>query len=1291
MRHLLKFYTLIFILMINQVAAQNPNVTFWECATDLSNSSSSQLNTQSTQNCSKTSSDWLNQYQFMDNYIPNASSFEAIKTIPINLVIFGEDDGSQYPFHIGLDMPNMATYYDQFGIEIPNPYSTSSNLANSFEAWLNSTNVNTAAPTNAAQILNSGNFIPYNFNICNPASLPDSKIRYVIKHYYFYQNSTINNAQVTFSAYAIAENAAGNTYPMINEGSNFQHIVDGQAINLHLGINPDAAAQVNCFLYKYFNYPGAGGWSLEGTYSSQPILYTASASKIYEYLVAPPDSTFPYGPDDWDDISGYAFFFGHLPHELGHRLSLGHIYDSEIITPTNIEFLDDIFECISPQRFRMGNNLMGQDNPIAISPKQMGRMHRILSTDKSIIPGNSTRHFAYGYSAIPHEITGNETWDFTFKSYNDIVVKKGATLTLTCRLEMVKEAAIIVEQGGLLVVDGATITSARSAGTDHEGLWKGIQVWGDSNKGQYQLDPQGFYYQGRVEVRNGAIIENAEIAIQAWKPGSWINGGGIIKTTVATIRNCWKGIHFGFYNIYNSASYSRNSTFETTADLINGDVPQTFIEGWAFKGVKVNSCIFRNTNPNAIDTNQLGRGIYLESAKGIIVGLTTATVTDFCDETNPDWQPNVFENLFKGVELVNFGMQQTNGLFTSTVTRNYFKNCITSIECRGMPAVSINQNKILLGGNSVYHTDNEGIKHLSYSGFSVSENCIEQIGTNADKTVGILISEVGGDNNQVYKNKSKNNEYAYLSNGKNRTAAPTNQIYKGLQFLCNQNFGTQEYDIAVEGDGTLPTDPMNGIRYYQGGTGSNTNSNSAGNLFTNYCPTIESDIYNITPNPIEYFYANNAAEMPQCYSLNVSAQQTTIQNQCLTSIINQNGSSILTPNQKNLLLADFVIKNSQFLAVAIIHNNIIDDGNTQNLLQTISTTLPTDFLSLRNLMLNNSPNLSELVIQNLVSESTILQNSDLLSIIAANPDVARNEELLRMLRDKTNPMDEWMIEFLREAGTYETNRKLLEQTYAQKQFEREEIAWKMVRHLLSDTITDTLNHTELHQWLNIIGSPRAKYMIADDYASIGKFNDAFTVLNMMQERYLDRYEKMELLGMKAWLSLQITLNSDGRNIFELTTAELESIKPFAENERIYGLAGTFAANVLNHYKPKSYLLPNIYPTNTNNIRTSNTGNPNNKRRTIKKLVNNKTNVKSEIGIYPNPVNNFVNIDLNNSPMVYKVNIYSLKGDMVLSQVIVGEKLVKLNVANLSNGTYNLELFDNKGNIIESEKLIVQHN
>ncbi len=358
----------------------------------------------------------------------------------------------------------------------------------------------------------------------------------------------------------------------------------------------------------------------------------------------------------------------------------------------------------------------------------------------------------------------------------------------------------------------------------------------------------------------------------------------------------------------------------------------------------------------------------------------------------------------------------------------------------------------------------------------------------------------------------------------------------------------------------------------------------------------------------------------------------------------------------------------------------------------ISTSMPTNAVELRNVLLNNSPNLSNAVIQDLISENTILQNSDLLSIIAANPDIAHNEEFLRMLREKTNPMDEWMIEFLREAGTYQTNRTLLEQTFVQKQSEKDAIAWKMVRHLLNDTVSDTLFHAELHQWLNIIGSPKAKYMIVEDYASMGNFNAALQLLNNMDVRFLDRYEVLELQGMKSWITLQGHLFAEGRNIYELTSTELNSIKPLAENQRVYGLAGTFAANVLNHYEPESYKLITIYPDINNRSMSDNNDRNQKKRRTIKKLSSSKlhTTLPSTISIYPNPANNIVTVNLNNTSSIIKICLYSLKGDLILTKQLLGEKSFTLNVADIESGTYNIEFTDNKGNIIKSEKLIVRN-
>jgi len=56
---------------------------------------------------------------------------------------------------------------------------------------------------------------------------------------------------------------------------------------------------------------------------------------------------------------------------------------------------------------------------------------------------------------------------------------------------------------------------------------------------------------------------------------------------------------------------------------------------------------------------------------------------------------------------------------------------------------------------------------------------------------------------------------------------------------------------------------------------------------------------------------------------------------------------------------------------------------------------------------------------------------------------------------------------------------------------------------------------------------------------------------------------------------------------------------------------------------------------------------------------------------------------------FSLALTGVKGELVLNQTIQGEKLVKLNTSNFVNGSYTLQLIDNKGNCIKTEKLIVQ--
>lgn len=1037
-------------------------------------------------------------------------------------------------------------------------------------------------------------------------------------------------------------------------------------MNLHLQLNPEAENFVNCYLIRRPNVSNALGYAGFPQYNGENLPAILSGT----------------GFDDTVSVwqGAYFYFRNHLHHEIGHLLGLYHINSvatSESLNPTDLDFLCDVYN--NPPAYIDGcNNVMGgvTTDDYYFSPLQMGRMHRGLSTDAGI---NGTgvrylRHYAYGYSSVPHNITTNETWDFVFKSYNDIIVKKGATLTLKCRLEMVPEAKIVVEQGGKLILDGAIITSARNAGPLHEGLWKGIEVWGTDDKSQTQVDPSSKRYQGIIELKNDAIIENAYIAVQLRNPLTWTNGGGIILMNNSTIRNCSKGVHFASYPNYISISSIKNSKFQTTQKLLGSAKPQTFIDGWSFKGVLISNCIFENTNPNVTQLDQLGKGIYLESARAIISGETTSTFSDYCTENNPNWKPNVFTNLYKGVELVNVGAPQTNGAFASTVTRNIFNNCIFGIECKGMPLIKIEQNKIKMGNNPIYNDYNEGIKYSSNTGFSIQENCIEKIGSNALFFDGIIVANAGGDNNDVYKNKSINMDYAFLSNGKNRTAAPTVGKYKGLQFLCNLNQGSQQYDIAVVNDPNDPNNPMTGIRYYQGGNGSSSNPTAAGNTFT-YCNSGNYNLYNSTINSVVYFHNNGFSQTPNCYSWNITPSSST-NNTCASRLSGGGGSSgiVLQNEYQNL--------NSQYVIMSSIYSNTIDNGNTSSLLDMIVNDTYSDEDELLIELQNLSPNLSEKVILKLIDENKFISNQSLLYLIASNPDIAYNEVILKKLSEKINPFDEWMLDFLRDAGTYTTDRTLIEKRFASIQYEREAKIWEIIRSKVHDSIE---NVEELNSWLNLIGTPNAKFILMDNYISSGNYVEAENTLNSFIKEDLDESEQLELELTREWINFVKSTLSENKNMHQLEESEIDFLRSFCTDDKVNGRVKTIAQNIVNSYYPESYVQTTIYPSMSKSSQINTT------YRILKENTDAYTKNSVKISVYPNPTTDFVKFDFGAKNLIHKITVQTVSGIEILEVAVdKNERYKKMKLDNFTDGIYILHFLSVDGVILKSEKLVVQN-
>ncbi|MFT6338742.1 MAG: hypothetical protein ACJATI_005519 [Halioglobus sp.] len=137
----------------------------------------------------------------------------------------------------------------------------------------------------------------------------------------------------------------------------------------------------------------------------------------------------------------------------------------------------------------------------------------------------------------------------------DLIVKNGATLTINIDVQFSQSSQLIIEPGGKVIVDGATLSKCPDAM-----YWKGVHVQSTWAVG---FNP---YVPGEIEMKNGAVIRDAEVGINTKNTYEYSNntikhGGGIVTMNNSFVINCTRGIEFsafgyGFWGISSNAEQS---------------------------------------------------------------------------------------------------------------------------------------------------------------------------------------------------------------------------------------------------------------------------------------------------------------------------------------------------------------------------------------------------------------------------------------------------------------------------------------------------------------------------------------------------------------------------------------------------------------------------------------------------------------------------------------------------------------------------------------------------------------
>ena len=998
---------------------------------------------------------------------------------------------------------------------------------------------------------------------------------------------------------------------------------------------------------------------------------------------------------DMTESSNHDWFLSmHIAHEIGHALGLMHIYDripsswQQNCSFSQVDFLWDVFDttevcgttcdvCLIPSVKIIGsdtirnNNIMGGGDISHTSDLQKAIMHRNLRVGNinsgGWTAGKGIRDHATGYIERPFEITQDETWDFSIKFYQDIVVKSGNTLTITCEVQMVPEAKILIEPGAKLILDGGVLTKDKYTTS----RWKGIQIYGQPEMTQSPA------HQGLLETKRGAVIEFADQAVQVWQQDVWNTMGGIVQASSTTFRNNGKAVAFFPYkNIQPNGmemknwSYFSNCEFIADDDFI-GNAPVTQFTMYQVNGVLIQNCLFEDKRTNVTIQDRLS-GILTLDASFRIVG--TCPHTDICDLHYYD-EVKLNKTLFKNLK-VGVHAQNAQTISQATIDRCHFENVQKGVYIDAADNAIITRN--LFEFTNDHPTDmyfSDQITVLGATSYRIEGNTM-RADNPSGAMYGVQIHHSGMEPTEVYRNRYTENFVANGAVGVNRNYLMWNtdpSLSEGLQFQCN-TYEDNAHDLVV--NSTSEYIPGEGIQDWQGSL-----TISAGNTFDN---TSDKSLVNLAAHEsiFTYFYFEPNANEEPINSSEVPQFEAEEENPCPSSfetiVLNPVGP-LLNPILYPYVVG--VLDSIQFdldTKMNILNANL-SLGDTSVLYSLIPTILydqsETAFLILESM----APYLSENVLYLLADvDPAEFSHTFLRDICILHPEISHKSDFIDYLGSKSTPMPQVMIDSILNSPKYST----LSYEYADirgLKKQKEDVTTGLLMSTLLDSIYPTLG------FMDSLVAHREHFLYPFEMmqAALWK-SDRTRALDILS--YIGAWLATERTGLDALTELIVEDYVDFHyELLQLTTGTyLEGIDSTAEV-------------LIRHYATEGIGFTQIQAENFLCFFFNECDIPHYEYIPAQGLVNTQNNEKKQewveeinkdktISLYPNPASELVTLDFGDIAEKALLAVYNANGQYIMSDKVNDVSSYQLSIHNWQPGLYIVRVRLN--NRSETLRLIV---
>lgn len=740
-------------------------------------------------------------------------------------------------------------------------------------------------------------------------------------------------------------------------------------------------------------------------------------------------------------------------------------------------------------------------------------------------------------------ISSSEDWTFQRNLAQDLHVTNHAILNIHAVVNFAPGKRLMIDPGSEVIIhNGGMLTNLCGE------QWDGVEVRGNSGVSQMPRSNQGY-----LELRAGAIIENADIAIRLYQSdehdvpdlsttGGILKGYGLTANQVY-IRNCTKGLHMLPYeNRPNGGNEINNRTslawtvFET--DVSDAEYCARLED---VSGVSFSHCTFRD---NASSTLWYGE----QRPNGIESLSSKFTV-----------RSSTFWRLRSSIEASNDGL-----LNPAFIRSNTFDLCRWGILLDGVHAAEVTSNTFIVPRGNVNGNQDPleqvdpplGLYLHTCEGYEVEEN---HFSSDQAHAVGLVVTDNSSGANQFYKNTFNGLLVGSLLQGDNRDV--DNQ---GLQCLCNDyGLGTANvYKIALTWGGE--------IAQFQGSPSVFPNpAIPAGNRFYPEClaSTDESDIYVQDDGQLGFTYLRNSDAIcdPACRTIGfVDVINTNVNYQDETQGDLSCPSRLSHGHLINDHLLKYALHKQEYSQLKSYLDGQLDGGDTPDLLAMINDGSISSF-NLRLQLLAASPRLTDRVMIAAIQRSPAIDAWHLAQVLLANspltPDV-----LLTLNRSDVLPTYRDMVAAAQTGGL--SLKSMLEAELAGYRLGMEGPRFDAVRFYLErDTVGDPLDSV-----LTVLGDPivpSAAYNVACLHIARHDWSAAESILSNAANNGLDA-------GSIQVLELLLAIQQDPMQASALVVAATPDLSVLATGTTVSGAA---ARSLLAEYTSATFEHPVVLPGN----------------------------------------------------------------------------------------------------------------